>query len=41
MNLDQTGNTSMFFITEEAKEIVLDFSQKNWEGLLYILNIIL
>ena len=26
-NLDRLGNTTMFFIIEEAKEIVLDFSQ--------------
>ena len=26
-NLDRTGNTTVFFITEEAKETVLDFSQ--------------
>ena len=26
-NLDRPGNTTMFFITEEAKETVLDFSQ--------------
>ena len=26
-NLDREGNTTMFFITEEAKETVLDFSQ--------------
>ena len=26
-NLDRDGNTTIFFITEEAKEIVLDFSQ--------------
>ena len=26
-NLDRVGNTTMFFITEEAKETVLDFSQ--------------
>ena len=26
-NLDRAGNTTMFFITEEAKETVLDFSQ--------------
>ena len=26
-NLDCAGNTTMFFITEEAKETVLDFSQ--------------
>ena len=27
-NLDRDGNTTMFFITEEAKETVLDFSQR-------------
>ena len=26
-NVDRDGNTTMFFITEEAKETVLDFSQ--------------
>ena len=26
-NLDRAGNTTMFFITEEAKETVLDFPQ--------------
>ena len=26
-NLDRDGNTTMFFITEEAKETILDFSQ--------------
>ena len=26
-NLDRAGNTTMFFITQEAKETVLDFSQ--------------
>ena len=26
-NLDRAGNTAMFFIIEEAKETVLDFSQ--------------
>ena len=26
-NLDRRGNTTMFFIIEEAKEAVLDFSQ--------------
>ena len=26
-NLDRAGNTTMFFIIEEAKETVLDFSQ--------------
>ena len=28
-NFDTAGNTTMFFIIEEAKEIVLDFSQGN------------
>ena len=27
-NLDQDGNTTTFFITEEAKETILDFSQE-------------
>ena len=27
-NLDRDGNTTMFFIIEETKETVLDFSQK-------------
>ena len=27
-NLDRDGNTSIFFIIEEVKEIVLDFSQE-------------
>ena len=26
-NLDRSGNTRIYFIIEEAKEIVLDFSQ--------------
>ena len=26
-NLDRDGNTTMFFIVEEAKETILDFSQ--------------
>ena len=26
-NLDRDGNTTMFFIIEEAEETVLDFSQ--------------
>ena len=26
-NLDRPGNTTMFFIIEEAKETILDFSQ--------------
>ena len=27
-NLDQTKNTTIFFITEETKEAILDFSQR-------------
>ena len=27
LNLDRAGNTTLFFIIEEAKETVLDFSQ--------------
>ena len=27
-NLDQDGGTTMFFITEEAKEAILDFSRR-------------
>ena len=27
-NLDRAGNTTMFFIIEEAKESVLNFSQR-------------
>ena len=27
-NLDRDGNTTMFFIIQEAKETVLDFSQE-------------
>ena len=27
-NLDRAGNTTMFFIIEEAKEAVLDFSKE-------------
>ena len=27
-NLDRAGNTTMFFIIEETKEYVLDFSQE-------------
>ena len=26
-NLDQSGNATMFFIIEEAKETILDFSE--------------
>ena len=32
-NLDRTENTTMFFIIEEAKETVLDFSQGTIEVL--------
>ena len=34
-NLDLAGNTTMFFITEEAKETVLNFSQGNVKVLIY------
>ena len=27
-NIDQAGNTTMLFITKEAKETILDFSQE-------------
>ena len=27
-NLDRAGNTTVYFILEEAKEIILDFSQR-------------
>ena len=33
-NLDRAGNTTMFFIIEEAKETVLDFSQGTVKSLL-------
>ena len=32
-NLDRVGNTTMFFIIEEGKETVLEFSQKTVKGL--------
>ena len=32
-NLDGTENTTMFFIIEEAKESILDFSQRKVEVL--------
>ena len=32
-NLDRTENTTMFFIIEEAKESILDFSQRKVEVL--------
>ena len=31
INLDRDGNTTIFFITEEAKETILDFSVKYYE----------
>ena len=34
-NLDLAGNTRMFFIIEEAKETVLNFSQGNVKVLIY------
>ena len=34
-NLDLAGNTTMFFIIEEAKETVLNFSQGNVKVLIY------
>ena len=33
VNLSREGNTTEFFIDEEAKETILDFSQKNVEVL--------
>ena len=39
-NLDRAGNTTMFFIIEEAKETVLDFSQGTVKVLLVQLNVI-
>ena len=32
-NLDRAGNITMFFIIEEAKETVLDFSEGTVKGL--------
>ena len=32
-NLDRDGNTRMFFIIEEAKESILDFSQNTVKAL--------
>ena len=32
-NLDRAGNTRIYFILEEAKEAVLDFSQRALKGL--------
>ena len=33
VNLNQTGNTTMFFIIEKAKETILDF----WRGIAKVL----
>ena len=33
-NLDRAGDTTMFFITEEAKETILEFSQETVKVLL-------
>ena len=32
-NLDRAGNTKFYFIIEEAKETILDFSQGTVKGL--------
>ena len=32
VNLNQTGNTTMFFIIEKAKETILDF----WRGIVKV-----
>ena len=36
-NLDREGNTTMFFIIEEAKEAILDFSQGTVKDCKFIL----
>ena len=33
VNLDRAGNTRVYFILEEAKETILDFSQRTVKGL--------
>ena len=43
-NLDRGGNTTMFFVTEKAKEIVFEFSQGNikvlWvQSIVYFLSV--
>ena len=41
-NQDRAGNTTTFFIIEEAKDIILDFSQETeTTGNLFCFNIIL
>ena len=37
VNLDQNGNTKMFFIIQEAKEIILDFHKELLEHFEFIL----
>ena len=36
-NLDRSGNTRIFFIPEEAKETILDFSKRNCKSIMNIL----
>ena len=36
-NLDRAGNTTIYFILEEAKETILDFSQKTVKGIVNML----
>ena len=43
-NLDRGGNTTMFFVTEKAKETVFEFSQGNvkvlWvQSIVYFLSV--
>ena len=38
-NLDRDGNTTMFLITEEAKQTILDFSQGRVKALWYSSNL--
>ena len=37
-NLDRAGNTRIFFILEEGKETILDFSQGNIKSIVSMLN---
>ena len=39
-NLDRDGNTTMFFITEEPKETILDFSQGTMRVLQFYFGLI-
>ena len=36
-NLDRAGNTRIFFILEEAKKTVLEFSQRNHKSIVNVL----